>query len=79
MSCFQPCSVGVQGGESRQGIGLHEHRLDGEEQQAGFPKAWGTPCIPELGMHTACEIRHMDLRRKTGIVDKFVLIHAELR
>lgn len=48
MFCFQPCSVGVQEGESRQGIGLHEHRLDGEEQQAGFPKSQGMPCVPEL-------------------------------
>lgn len=68
----------MQGGESRHGIGLHEYRLDGEEQQAGFPKSQGTPCRPESGMLTACEIRRVDLRRKMGIMDKFVLIHTEL-
>lgn len=78
MFCFQPCSVDVQGGQSRQGIGLHERRLDGEERQADFPKSQGMPCVPDLGMHAACEIRHVDLRRKTGIMEKFVLTHAEL-
>lgn len=78
MFCFQPCSVGVQGGESRQGIWLHEHHLDGEEWQADFPKSQGMPCVPEVGRHTPCEIRHVHLTRKTGIMDKFVLTHAEL-
>lgn len=70
--------MGLQAGESRQGVGLHAHRLGVGEQQADFPKSQSMPCVPELGMHTACEIRHVDLRRKMGIMDKFVLTHTEL-